>query len=188
MHTNNPSTDFFPFNIAILRAKNQTRHHFPFIRAAVRAIAPVNQQLLMVYSSEVGDYKFPGGGVKAGETHQQALNRELQEETGRNLALQCGLLGTALELDLSTEIRVSSFRMISFYYLCTLEARIQPLSLEPYEQSLGFTPVWISPAEALRCNEKLAADSRKSTPFWLEREIEVLRLLIPIIDNLDCSN
>jgi len=174
-----------PFNLAIIRSKDQTRHQRPFIRKAVRAVAPVNQRLLMVYSTKVGDYKFPGGGVKADENHHQALNRELQEETGRQLTSITSLLGTALELDILSKDQVSAFRMISYYYLCELDDQIHSQSLELYEQSLGFTPVWITPAEALWHNEQLASDSSIRLPFWLEREIKVLRLLIPILDNLE---
>jgi 8-oxo-dGTP pyrophosphatase MutT (NUDIX family) len=52
------------------------------LRTAVRAVIFRGRDLLMVYSSNVGDYKFPGGGVDAGETHQQTLARELLEECG----------------------------------------------------------------------------------------------------------
>ena len=56
-------------------------------RTAVRAVILRGPELLMVYSSNVGDYKFPGGGVDIGETHQQALARELLEECGASLLL-----------------------------------------------------------------------------------------------------
>ena len=48
-------------------------------RNAVRAVILRGQELLMIYSANVGDYKFPGGGVNKGETHKQALVREVKE-------------------------------------------------------------------------------------------------------------
>jgi ADP-ribose pyrophosphatase YjhB (NUDIX family) len=39
----------------------------------------------MVYSRVNGDYKFPGDGVKEGESQLQALHCELREETGTTL-------------------------------------------------------------------------------------------------------
>lgn len=50
-------------------------------RTGVRAIIWSGQNLLMMKSNR-GDYKFPGGGVEAGESDKQALARELLEETG----------------------------------------------------------------------------------------------------------
>jgi ADP-ribose pyrophosphatase YjhB (NUDIX family) len=58
-------------------------------RNAVRAVILRGQELLMVYSANVGDYKFPGGGVHKGESYAQALHREVQEECGMSL-LQVG--------------------------------------------------------------------------------------------------
>jgi 8-oxo-dGTP pyrophosphatase MutT (NUDIX family) len=54
-------------------------------RTAARAIILRGGNLLMIHSSTVGDYKFPGGGVDAGETHAQALRREVREECGMEL-------------------------------------------------------------------------------------------------------
>ena len=54
-------------------------------RTAVRAVILRGRDLLMVYSSNVGDYKCPGGGVDLGESHEQALARELREECGASL-------------------------------------------------------------------------------------------------------
>jgi hypothetical protein len=39
-------------------------------RTAARAVILRGQDLLMVYSANVGDYKFPGGGVNEGESHE----------------------------------------------------------------------------------------------------------------------
>ena len=38
-------------------------------RQAVRAVILRGRELLMVNSANVGDYKFPGGGVNKGESH-----------------------------------------------------------------------------------------------------------------------
>jgi hypothetical protein len=74
-------------------------------REAVRAIILHGDQMLMVYSTLNGDYKFPGGGVKQGETHAIALQREF---------------------DL--------FRMNSYDYLCEVEDGFDAQNLDDYEQ------------------------------------------------------
>ena len=54
-------------------------------RTAVRGVILRGRTLLMIHSANVGDYKFPGGGVDEGETHAQALRREVQEEGGASV-------------------------------------------------------------------------------------------------------
>ena len=54
-------------------------------RTAIRGVALRGRELLMVHSTEVGDYKFPGGGMNEGEEHEQALRREIREECGMSL-------------------------------------------------------------------------------------------------------
>ena len=47
-----------------------------FYREAVRAIILTNKKIALVKSEKEGYYKFPGGGIENGETHQQTLIRE----------------------------------------------------------------------------------------------------------------
>ena len=42
-------------------------------RKAVRAIIRKQDQILLVHSTNVGDYKFPGGGVEKQEDDSEAL-------------------------------------------------------------------------------------------------------------------
>jgi len=170
-----------PFTLAIIREHGQSRSHRSFVRYAVRAVVLRNGKYLMVHSSVAGDYKFPGGGMKHGERHEQALARELREETGRLLKQVITLLGVAIEFDLLQESEMSIFRMVSFYYLCNLEPGIHPLDLDPYEIELGFTPLWVTPTNALEQNERLGQQNGNLQPFWLAREIAVLHALEPIL-------
>jgi 8-oxo-dGTP pyrophosphatase MutT (NUDIX family) len=39
-------------------------------RTAVRAVILRGHDLLMFHSTNVGDYKFPGGGMEEGESHE----------------------------------------------------------------------------------------------------------------------
>jgi hypothetical protein len=50
-------------------------------REAVRAVVLKDKMLLMIHTNK-GDYKFPGGGIEEDESHEEALMRELKEESG----------------------------------------------------------------------------------------------------------
>lgn len=147
------------------------------MRYAVRAVTEEQGRFLMIHSTTDGDYKFPGGGVQRGENHATALARELREEAGRSPSRITALLGITIELDIAPEHSRGNFRMVSFYYLCELDPGIHPQSLDRYEKTLGFTPAWVTPKEALDNNVCLYQRADSHGPFWLAREIAVLREL-----------
>ena len=53
-----------------------------FSRPSARAIVFKNDKVLLVYSKKYNYYKFPGGGIENGEKPEDALIREVREETG----------------------------------------------------------------------------------------------------------
>lgn len=144
-------------------------------REAVRAVTFRGHKLLMVYSSTVGDYKFPGGGVERDESHEQALGRELMEECGAALIQVDGAVGSVVEYSLPFEKGYETFKMTSFYYNCTIGDEFVNQSLEGYEKALGFEPVWVELDKAIAVNQKLLA--LLHPPKWLQREIFVLEYL-----------
>jgi len=150
-------------------------HGRTLTRTAVRAVILCGRDLLMVYSANVGDYKFPGGGVNDGETHEQALARELLEECGAQLIRVNGGLGAVIEYDLPEERDFDVFKMTSNYYLCTVRDGVTHQSLEGYEAELGFQPVWVDIDKAIAENRSLLL--APDPPEWLVREIFFLEYL-----------
>jgi 8-oxo-dGTP pyrophosphatase MutT (NUDIX family) len=145
-------------------------------RIAVRAVIRRERELLMVYSANVGDYKFPGGGVDAGETHEQALHREVQEECGASLLSMNGELGAVVEYKKPIESGFDVLKMTSHYYFCMVANQpFGALKLDGYESNLGFTPLWITVDQALHENTRLLTSA--VPPTWLSREIFVLDYL-----------
>lgn len=143
-------------------------------RKAVRAIILKDRKLLMVYSAKKGDYKFPGGGLNSGETHRQALARELLEECGASIS-EIGLaFGKIIEYALPHEADYTVFKMTSYYYLCQVDAIFQEQQLEQYEAKLGFQPVWIDLDEALCANQAILSANHAESSAWVKRETFML--------------
>ena len=164
-----------PILTAIHRADGVNVHGRTVHRTAVRAVIQRGRDLLLIFSAAMGDYKFPGGGVDAGETHEQALRREVREECGAELSRIGEEIGAVVEYDNDTETDFDTFKMTSHYYRCEVAEGFGAQRLVGYEKDLGFTPVWISIEAALQQN-KMFLDS-ENAPEWLKREIFVLEYL-----------
>ncbi len=146
-------------------------------RQAVRGIILDGDQVLMVYSAQNGDYKFPGGGVQEDESHAQALHREILEECGAHIAGPMQPFGKVIEYDIPLEPEYDVFQMTSYYYLCQVEGALGEQSLDAYEQDLGFTPRWVSIDHAIQCNAALVQSAPPGLPRWAKRELLVLELV-----------
>ena len=144
-------------------------------RTAIRGVALRGRELLMVHSTEVGDYKFPGGGMNEGEEHEQALRREIHEECGMSLLHFGQGIGAVVEYIRPQEKDYDVFRMTSYYYLCEVDNVFGEQKLDAYEKDLGFKPVWLDIDETIRANKSLLA--REQIPGWLKREIFVLEYI-----------
>lgn len=139
-------------------------------RYAVRGVIHYGNKLLMVQTNQ-GDYKFPGGGKEEGETEQEALLREIAEETGfidvnigpelgrvfeQNIDTESPLPKVAISDDRRTEITVEYFQMESHYYECWLMSEKRaPGVQDDYEEKLGFHGTFVTVEEAYRKNVEL---------------------------------
>ncbi len=146
-------------------------------REAVRGIIKKNDKLLMVYSSKDGDYKFPGGGVDAGETYEEALVREIREECGATVTKICSEFGKTIEYDIPVEKEYDVFQMISYYYICEVDSVLEEQALDEYERDLGFKPVWTDIESAIKANKTIIETKSHNAPRWTRRELFVLELL-----------
>jgi len=144
-------------------------------RKAVRAIAEKDGRFLMV-TNKLGDYKFPGGGLDATERPMDAVSREVLEETGCAFTPSRFLLRT-------TERRPdimkdnARFEMTSHYYVGHLEEGRGAQKLEPYEEALGFEPVFMTLSEAFERNRSLL-EKKSVINSWVRREMRVMEMLL----------
>lgn len=146
-----------------------------YIRKASRAIIIKDNKIALLQSAKTGYFKFPGGGVKRGESRVSALVRETQEEAGLVI-----IRPSIREFGLFREIRKSVrsgeiFDQRSYYYTAKVKKQTVKPVLEPYEIELGFELVYADPNEAFQINTEAA--EQYNTNFLL-RETDVLREII----------
>lgn len=145
-------------------------------RTAARGVILRAGQLLMVHT-DTGDYKFPGGGVESGESLEDALAREILEETGHKVVDKVSLWAVVHERRKGQTADI--LEMDSLYFFCQVDDSSLPLRLDDYEAQELFRPVWVSPEQALAANRGLQGHTY--TP-WLDREVMILETLIQSLE------
>lgn len=145
-------------------------------RPAVKGVALRGRTVLLLRTADTGALKFPGGGVEPGESDEDALRRELDEECGVPLLSLGEPVGRVVQLARPKEAGYDVFRMVSRYYHCAVGEASGRQRLDDYEQRLGLTPVWLDVSTAATaCADLLRSGGEQ--PRWLPRELAVLRLL-----------
>lgn len=145
-------------------------------REVVRGIIFYNNNILMVHCNK-GDYKFPGGGIDTGENHEEALSREVREETGCIVDSVLNKIGIVTERNIDTFDEESIFEMTSYYYLCKVTDEQVFQELDDYEKELDFKPIWINLDKAIYNNESILKEQKGDINPWVYRETIVLKTL-----------
>jgi 8-oxo-dGTP pyrophosphatase MutT (NUDIX family) len=141
-------------------------------RNAVRAIILSDGKLVFVKSEKFGEYKFPGGGAKPGETHCDTIIRETREETGLTV-----IPSSIKEYGMTQEIHKDTlgdgiFEQNSYYYLCDIEDGLSETALDEYEREYGYKLTIASIDDAISAN---AALCDKAEIPWVRRELLIFR-------------
>lgn len=92
------------------------------IRRSAYALTLDREQLLLVRLLRTGKYWFPGGATEAGETLEEALLREVHEETGVRVAIDEAMV--EVENYWCDDTCGQAFRAIGVFFRC------HPLSYE----------------------------------------------------------
>lgn len=148
-----------------------------FRRPSVRAIIMKNGRTALVHSLKYDYYKFPGGGIEDGESHESALIREVREETG--LAVRPETIrefGSVLRIQKSLYAENTIFEQENFYYFCETDDEILSQNLDVYESDEQFTLEYTETEKAIEVNrthEHFGYDSA-----LIEREAMVLEKLL----------
>ena len=167
----NSVTFRFPTRIALLT--DATALGTPGLSAAkprktARAIV-VNPRgmIAVMYAAKYGIHTLPGGGVEEGESIEDALRREIAEETGCRIA-SCSPLGYVEENRAHAD-----YTQLSYYYLVrTPDETLRP-QLTEQEAAGGTRALWCTYEEALA---RIAAPvfERPQGRFLQARDMAVL--------------
>ncbi len=128
----------------------------------------------MVHSLLYDYYKFPGGGIEPGETHSEALIREVMEETGLSVnESSIREYGRVYRIQRCDADDPRPFIQENFYYLCEAVGEGEQC-LDDYESRECFTLEYVDPSFAIAKNR---SDTAPST-VMREREARVLELML----------
>lgn len=149
-------------------------------RQAVRAVIIDGDHLLLLYTRRYDDYSFPGGGLDAGESHEQGLAREVQEETGAMQLYIGNYLGYGDEFRPSPSPSHDVLFMRSHFYLCRAARALGAATPESYELSNGMVPRWVRIADAIAHNESVMLCKPVNMGMSIQRETLMLKYIAQI--------
>lgn len=142
-------------------------------RTAVRGIIQKDKKYLLIYS-KYGDHKFPGGGLKQGESFEETLLREVQEETGYMVKKESIWEGILVKEKRKGDPE-DSLKMDSYYFFCDVFETIGDRNLDDYEAEYDYKVSWMTLEEAIKNNESVK--DYENIP-WIKRETMVMKNLL----------
>ena len=143
-------------------------------RPSARAIIERDGKVLVMHSRKFNYYKFPGGGIEQGETPEQALVREVREESGYFVRPETiEEYGSVLRRNRDNKDPEGIFEQQNYYYFCEIGDERVPVVQEDYEIEEAFEPVWVEFLTRLtRCNRE-AIRRGGGDAALIEREMRV---------------
>ena len=148
-----------------------------FVRNSARSVVIADKKVAMIYSKKYGYYKFPGGGIEAGEDPIEAMIRETREEAGLVIKPESVReYGIVHRIQKSDNDPAECFVQDNYYYLCTPEVESVSQDLQGYEAEEEYKLVYVDPRTAIEQNRNLGKTPYSPTMF--EREARVLEMLI----------
>lgn len=146
------------------------------LRPATRAIVLKENKVLLLHTKRYQDYSLPGGGIDHGESLQQALIRELQEETGAQEISNISPVGLIREFRKNYKQANQIIEMLSYCFTCEIGDEFNRQNLEDYELANGMTVHWVEIDKAIAYNQQTMANSPKQG-LSIQRETFLLEYI-----------
>lgn len=164
--------------LLVMDIKNYSETDKHFSRPSARAIiAGKDGKLALVYSKKMKYYKFPGGGMEEEEEREEALVREVKEETGLIVIPETiKEYGCVLRMQRSDKQEHTIFEQKNYYYTCRTKETVQEQNLDEYEKEAEFVLRFVSAEEAAAAN-KACRGLNDFDLVMIERDTKVLELL-----------
>ncbi len=103
-------------------------------RPAVYALIYSDSKLLLVHTKSTGKWFFPGGAIEQGEKTEDALRREVQEETG--LIVDTLHFFTFKESFFYYEPHNKGYHCFNLFYIATPQnTALQPIENDPADEA-----------------------------------------------------
>ncbi|WP_304942172.1 NUDIX domain-containing protein [Vallitalea guaymasensis] len=123
------------------------------------------KEIILMNLTNMYFHMLPGGGVDSNENVEEALYRELKEETGANVEI-ISELGIVVE-----NLEQRKMKQITYFYLTKLVGDIQEPNFMPDELEQGYQVEWYSIDEAINILEK----EKEYEEYIKQRELEAIK-------------
>ncbi len=148
-----------------------------FRRPSARGIIEKDGKFLVMHSRKYGYYKFPGGGLEAGESPTDALIREVAEETGYIVIPESiEEYGSVFRRERDTDNPDGIFEQVNYYYFCKVSDESVERTPEDYEIEEDFVAEW-APFLTILAHENRRNLNRGGERGIIEREMRVMDMV-----------
>ena len=144
--------------------------HFNQTRTTCRAILLKGDKVLLSYETKTDQWMVPGGGVEEGETEEDAVIREVREETG--------FLIKPTDKFLEIDEFYEDFKYINLYFLATINGETDR-KLTPREKEVGMEPRWLPVQDAIEifsCYQDYAQTDEMRRGLYLRELTSLLKI------------
>ncbi|MBP5152663.1 MAG: serine hydrolase [Lachnospiraceae bacterium] len=140
-------------------------------RGGSRAVIIQDGKILLTHESNSGLWLLPGGGTEEGETPEECVIREVEEETG--------VIIRPTEQFLTLHEYYEEYRYTGYFFVCEVTGKGQ-MNLTDIEKQRGVQPEWIPLKDAVELfskHESYAETSEEKRGLYLREYIALKEYL-----------